>query len=69
MILYRDQGTEGRGQMRGCLIFDAEFLIGEGIARAKVAKDGNPTTFRRRVTSKGARGGRVVVGPIVIIGR
>jgi len=25
---------------RGCLIFDAEFLIGEGIAHAKVAKDG-----------------------------
>ena len=25
---------------------------------AKAAKDANPTTFRRRVTSKGARGGR-----------
>jgi len=24
----------------GCSIFDAEFLIGEGIARAKVAKAG-----------------------------
>jgi len=28
-------------------------------SHAKAAKDANPTTFRRRVTWKGARGGRV----------